>query len=97
MTNLFMLLIVAGKIAGSWGPLPYDMDECLNRQVEFQAALGKHPESKDWRAVCRELPVRPELGEPEPDAAPSTKPIEPEEDSKTEEVDESAPIVPINN
>lgn len=61
--NLFMVLIVAGQVSGTWGPLPYDMGECLSRQVEMQEEFAQHDRTKEWKAVCEWHTKRPQLGE----------------------------------
>lgn len=63
MLKLFMVLVASGQIGGTWGPLPYDMDECLIRREEFQERLSVHEQTKDWKLSCEWHTKRPELGE----------------------------------
>lgn len=60
--SLFMVLVVAGKIAGTWGPLPYDIAECQRRQADFQSALLEHEKTQSWRVSCEQHEERPRLG-----------------------------------
>lgn len=64
--KLWMVIYLAGKIAGSVGPLPYDEDECHRRAVELLAE-GKPdvvtPEGyslKDVRFECLRADRRPD-------------------------------------
>lgn len=61
--KLFMILYVANGIGGTWGPLPYDMDECLARAVEGNAKVKSHEHTKLWEFSCELRAVRPQLGE----------------------------------
>lgn len=79
MSKLFMILYVAGKIAGTWGPLPYDTAECERRAAEGNAiiaqakgkpeiiakmkATGATAPLEQWEFACEQRTVRPELGE----------------------------------
>lgn len=68
--RLFMILYTATGIGGTWGPLPYDMDECERRRddamAELREAERKHPEhahrSASWRMSCEFRAERPKLG-----------------------------------
>ncbi len=37
--KLWMIMTIFGKIVGVWGPLPYDMNTCLDREVEIIAEV----------------------------------------------------------
>lgn len=38
--KLFLILFVAGKISGTWGPLPYGLDECEARAEAMRADVA---------------------------------------------------------
>ena len=76
--KLFLVILVAGKVGGSVGPLPCDMAECLTRAGELQDKAVKawdNPEivaklraneptiTRDtYQFRCRMLPGHPEHG-----------------------------------
>jgi len=78
VSNLFLIIVAAGKIGGVAGPLPYDMDECQRRRAEMADAVveaWKKPEvvaklkADDpaitvdaYRFECRHLAEKPALG-----------------------------------
>jgi hypothetical protein len=74
MMKLWMILWTANTIGGTWGPLPYDMAECMDRkaagEAEFAAIIeSKKPGSEKlvgWDLECRFSGVRPALGERRP-------------------------------
>lgn len=37
--KLWLVLYAAGQVGGTWGPLPYDMDRCIEVRDERQAAI----------------------------------------------------------
>lgn len=37
--KLWLVLYAGQQIGGTWGPLPYDMDECLSRAAERQQSV----------------------------------------------------------
>lgn len=57
--KLWFVLYIFGKVAGSWGPLPYDMAECevrvAEKKTELDAGFAAHPEPHmlDGKAVKR--------------------------------------------
>lgn len=68
MVKLYMLLVVAGEIGGTFGPLPYDMAECLLRAEERAVEVSVAAKEKGlpdpgftWR--CVERAERPQLGD----------------------------------
>lgn len=70
MMKLFMVLVATGHIGGTWGPLPYGIDECQQRQAEFQAALNAEAATMEWRVSCEWHTTRPELGTPRKEPRP---------------------------
>lgn len=79
MLKLFLVLVVQGHVGGTWGPLPYDMAECMARAhmmkdqitVGYDAAIeaGKAAElhgvlPEEMVPVCVMLPEAPKLGTP---------------------------------
>lgn len=74
--SLYLILATFGVIGGTWGPLPYDMNECLARRDEMLTDIrtgmeqnpgaeldGKPLTFSDVVVECREAAVRPELGD----------------------------------
>jgi len=66
---LYMLLMKAGIIVGTFGPLPYGEGECYRRAeeklAELRVALAEHPQIV-WPApdlICKHSAERPKLGE----------------------------------
>jgi len=59
---LYLVLVAEGVIGGTWGPLPYGVEECETRRAEFQAQLSAHPETAGYVLSCEFWDVRPELG-----------------------------------
>ena len=51
--KLFMLFFFAGHVGAYAGPLPYGMDECRIKAVEFQDIANKR--GLDARIVCEWL------------------------------------------
>lgn len=39
MSKLFVVMYLAGKIGAAWGPVPYDMNECLNRVADIMSGV----------------------------------------------------------
>lgn len=66
MSKLFLILYVAGKIGGTWGPLPYDAVECERRASLLREDIIKHEQMSGWEVSCEHRQVRPELGEAKP-------------------------------
>ena len=64
--KLYMILYAGSVIGGTWGPLPYDMDECLTRAAEGNAKVQTHEKTKGWLFSCEYRATRPELGELKP-------------------------------
>jgi hypothetical protein len=75
MMDLWLLLVAFGNIGGTWGPLPYGMDECQSRAADMIAEIHSSMEAKphvrldgavitpaDINAYCVEAEERPELG-----------------------------------
>lgn len=52
--NLWIVILVASQIAGTVGPLPYGIDECLLRVAKHNGEL-----SDDIRLSCRWSVERP--------------------------------------
>ena len=62
--KLWLILYVTnGVVGGSWGPLPYDMTECLKRADEGRAMFKANEKTKDWEPVCEYRVTRPNLGD----------------------------------
>lgn len=72
-TALFLILYFQGTVGGTFGPLPYAMEECerrradMLRQIETGYAEGRgRPGTSraDWDAVCVHRDAAPALGSP---------------------------------
>lgn len=72
MTALFLVIYLKGVVGATFGPLPYDMGECLRRRAEIIVDLdrayagGRAREGtkrEDWRVVCIYRDRAPALGE----------------------------------
>lgn len=73
----WMLLVVSSSIGGTWGPLPYDMDECLRRADDENAVMRGNMAARgpgelklspaNTFLVCLRAPVRPTLREEQND------------------------------
>lgn len=72
MMKIWFVLVIFGEVAATWGPLPYDMAECLNRIQEKEAELddifrnrnefqvdGRHLSRKDMMVRCELSMARP--------------------------------------
>ncbi|WEO73803.1 hypothetical protein [Agrobacterium vitis] len=75
--KLWMVLYAGSQIGGTWGPLPYDMEECKRRaedgnriiaqtqtQPEIIAKMeegGIQVPLRDWMFVCEEHDARPQI------------------------------------
>lgn len=63
--ELYMVIYMAGHVAGTIGPLPYDMEECKHRAEELWAkghADRVTPDGftmKDVKFVCEKHTIRP--------------------------------------
>ena len=61
--KLFMIIVLAGKIGGNAGPLPYDMEECESRALELRLQCTDKPENP-YR--CAEIEFKCEWREHRP-------------------------------
>lgn len=70
--KLFLILYTANGIGGTWGPLPYDFNECLNRRADMQEEIKSKLSSlkaadavsvENWRFACEWHVTRPLLTE----------------------------------
>lgn len=62
MSLWFILYTGAGLIGGVWGPLPYDMTECMDRRDKWQMQADAKPDiSQGMRFACEFRDKRPEL------------------------------------
>ncbi|MFD1330234.1 hypothetical protein [Mycoplana ramosa] len=76
--KLWLILYVGQQIGGTWGPLPYGLNECERRAAEGNAIseqargrpelIGKMKRNgisaplQDWKFVCEFRSERPALG-----------------------------------
>jgi hypothetical protein len=73
--KLWLLLVAFGQVGGTWGPLPYDMDQCQRHASDMIAEIhegmaakpdvllaGKAVTPADINTYCIEADERPELG-----------------------------------
>lgn len=44
--KLWLVLYAAGQVGGTWGPLPYDMNRCIEVREERRADLQKWIDTK---------------------------------------------------
>jgi hypothetical protein len=47
MGKLYVLIYLAGKLVGTIGPLPYEMDECLERSSEKMTIINRDTFKRD--------------------------------------------------
>lgn len=66
--SLFMILYTATGIGAVWGPLPYDLGECLRHRDEAMDELREkqrnHPAggwTLGWRLECESHSIRPQI------------------------------------
>jgi hypothetical protein len=69
--DICKLMTTTARIVGTWGPLPYDMEECQSRlrevQVELAGQIAAHAgteaaeHAKTWRFECKQQEGRPPL------------------------------------
>jgi hypothetical protein len=67
--KLWFIIYLYGQLAGSIGPLPYDMEECQGRLAEIRVDLANRPDQvidrtklkpNDIKFDCLESKTRPE-------------------------------------
>lgn len=78
MTDLWLVLTIMGSVSATWGPLPYDMQDCqlripiLSREIDkafsqtttpFKPRNGKDVTRSDVRVGCFYLDKKPGLGD----------------------------------
>lgn len=57
--NLFVVLTIAGKIAGTWGPISQPMDLCQKTIASHNAELAEL--NSDYHMTCEYHEKRPKL------------------------------------
>jgi len=71
MTALWLIIVVNGTVSGVAGPVPYDMDRCLELADEGQKAFEAVPENRlGFQFICEHRPDRLQLGQVYAEATP---------------------------